>query len=118
MTDTMIEPLPATTPDQELTAHPPARRRRTLLRFVVAFLVGLVAAMAIGAGGLYAFDQQYIDRVLPGVRVGGVDLSGKTQPEAAAALNAAFASYGQGPRHPLERGPSSLDRVRGHRSAS
>ena len=30
----------------------------------------------IGAGALYAYDQQYVGRVLPGVRVGSVDLSG------------------------------------------
>lgn len=61
-------------PAEELSpeaASPPTSRRRTWVRFAVAFLVGLVAAMAIGADGLYAFDRQYTDRILPGVHVGG-----------------------------------------------
>jgi vancomycin resistance protein YoaR len=74
----------------------PAPRRRTWLRFAVAFLVGLVAAMAIGAGALYAFDRQYTDRILPGVHVGGVDVSGQTAAEARTTLGAAFASFGKG----------------------
>ena len=49
---------------------------------LVAFLVGLVAALALGAGALYAFDQQYTGRILPGVTVGGIDLSGLTPDEA------------------------------------
>ena len=86
-----------TAPITDLTPEsPPAPRRRPWLRFVVAFLVGLVAAMAIGAGALYAFDRHYTDRILPGVHVGGVDVSGLTPAEARTTLNAAFASYGQG----------------------
>ena len=78
------------------TDTPPAPRRRPWLRFAVAFLVGLVAAMAIGVGALYAFDRQYTDRILPGVSVGGVDVSGLTPAEARTALDAAFASFGNG----------------------
>ena len=54
----------------------PRRTSSAALRFGVAFLVGLIAAMALGAGALYAYDQQYVGRVLPGVSVGDVDLSG------------------------------------------
>jgi vancomycin resistance protein YoaR len=76
----------------------PARRRRSsiALRFGVAFLIGLLAAMALGVGALYAYDQQYVGRVLPGVSVGGVDLSGMTESEASAALATAYASLAQG----------------------
>jgi vancomycin resistance protein YoaR len=84
------------TPNEITLESPPAPRRRTWLRFGVAFLVGLVAAMAIGAGGLYAFDAHYTDRILPGVRVGGIDVSGLTPAEAKTTLNAAFASFGNG----------------------
>ena len=71
-------------------------RRRTWLRFVAAFLIGALAATGIGAGALYAFDRQYDGRILPGVRVGGVDVSGLTPAEASARLGEAFAPYGEG----------------------
>lgn len=81
----------------DVTAAPlelPRSRPRT--RFLVAFLVGLLAAMAIGAGALYAFDRQYAGRILPGVRVGTVNLSGLTPAAASERLAEAFASFGQG----------------------
>jgi vancomycin resistance protein YoaR len=84
------------TPNETTLELPPAPRRRAWLRFGVAFLVGLVAAMAIGAGGLYAFGAHYTDRIVPGVRVGGIDVSGLTPGEAKTTLNAAFASFGNG----------------------
>ena len=73
------------------TARPSVR-----LRFAVAFLVGLLLALALGAGALYAYDQQYIGRVLPGVGVGGVDLSGLTPDEARAALTGAYHGRAEG----------------------
>ena len=87
----------AVEPAFETHADPPSRRRSSIaLRFGVAFLVGMLAAMALGVGALYAYDQQYVGRVLPGVSVGGVDLSGMTEAEAAAALTSAYASLGEG----------------------
>ena len=68
------------------TGQAPRRRASALARFGVAFLIGLIAAMALGVGALYAYDQQYVGRVLPGVNVGGVDLSGLTEAEASATL--------------------------------
>ena len=74
-----------------------ARRRRSArLRFVVAFVVGLVAVLVIGAGAIYAYDQQYANRVLPGVRVGTVDLSGLDRAAATERVAAAFASASEG----------------------
>ena len=55
-----------------------ARRTPILVRFMVAFLVGLVAVGGLGVGALYAYEQQYAGKVLPGVRVGDIDLSGMT----------------------------------------
>ena len=52
--------------------------------------------MALGVGALYAYDQQYVGRVLPGVSVGDVDLSGMTEAEASAVLAEAYASLGEG----------------------
>jgi vancomycin resistance protein YoaR len=71
-------------------------QRRTWLRFLVAFLVGGIAATAIGAGALFAFDAQFAGKVLPGVRVGGVDLTGLTPPQATERLRSTFGAYGEG----------------------
>lgn len=72
------------------------RRPSARFRFGVAFLVGLVAATALGAGVLYAYDQSYTGRILPGVRVGTVDVGGLDPIEAAARLESAFAGFGEG----------------------
>lgn len=65
-------------------------------RFLMAFLVGLFAVLLIGAGALYAFDRQYEGRILPGIRVGSVDLSGLTPEAARGRLGAAYAPAGAG----------------------
>jgi vancomycin resistance protein YoaR len=91
MTDTPM------TAAHEATLEPielPLQRSRA--RFVVAFLIGLIAALAIGVSALYAFDRQYTGRILPGVTVGGIDLSGMTPAEATSRLEAAYASFSQG----------------------
>jgi vancomycin resistance protein YoaR len=88
--------MTTTTPDAIALPTTPPRGRRTKLRFAVAFLIGLVATMALGAGAMYAFDQQYAGRILPGVRVGGQDLSGLEPAAAADRLRAAYASLGEG----------------------
>src|SRR5512134_3331618 len=92
MTD---ELMTAPAPDA-LVAPVALPRRRTWARFVAAFLIGLVAATGIGAGALYAFDRQFDGKVLPGVRVGGVDLSGLSPAEARDRLATSFASLGEG----------------------
>src|SRR5919109_1275456 len=79
----------------DLEEHP-ARRRPVVVRFFIAFLVGLIATLAIGAGALYAYDRQYEGRILPGVHVGSVDLSGMTAVQARDALNEAYSSLSQG----------------------
>ena len=88
--------MTTTTPDTVAIPTPETRRSSVRLRFAVAFLVGLLAALGIGAGALYAYDQQYTGRVLPGVRVGTVDLSGLGPGEAEARLRAAYASLSEG----------------------
>jgi vancomycin resistance protein YoaR len=65
-------------------------------RFVAAFAAGLLAVLVLGAGALYAFDRQYEGRILPGVRVGSVDLSGLAPSAAQSRLEAAFATAGAG----------------------
>jgi vancomycin resistance protein YoaR len=80
--------------DAPVTTPRPRRRARTL--FAIAFVISLIAGLAIGAGALYAFDINYTGKVLPGVSVGGVDLSGATPAEASARLKQAFGRFSQG----------------------
>ena len=76
--------------------RPAVRSRRLWPRFAIAFLLGLIAVLAIGAGALAAYDHQYRDRILPGVRVGSTDLSGLTASEAASRLHAEYDAVGAG----------------------
>jgi vancomycin resistance protein YoaR len=87
------------TPETVLVPTPdvaPTRRPSVRVRFTVAFLVGLIAATAIGVGALYAYDAQYAGRILPGVSIGAVDLSGQDPAAAAAALRATYQYLGEG----------------------
>ncbi len=107
--------MTTTTPDTVgiTTADPP--RHSVRLRFFVAFLVGLLLAMAGGVGALYAYDQQYIGRVLPGVRVGDVDLSGLDAAAARRAVANRLPVMGRGRARPDRPGGRSFHLVRGHR---
>ena len=75
-----------------LSVHP--HRFRT--RFLVAFAIGLLAVLGVGVGALYAYDQQHQGRILPGVRVASVNLSGLTPAEASARLHEAYDQYASG----------------------
>ncbi len=90
-----VLPLAAAVADDEPPARP--RRRRSLaLRFGVSFVLGLLLAVGIGAGALYAWGQQYDGRVLPGVRVGSTNLGGLTREQAAAEIANAYRSLTSG----------------------
>lgn len=93
MTSTTPETTLASTPD--MTAGD-VRRPSTRVRFIIAFLVGLLAAMALGVGWMYAYDRQYVGRVLPGVSIGGVDLSGLDPTSAASVIQMAYSHLGKG----------------------
>jgi vancomycin resistance protein YoaR len=84
----------STTGPFEVTAR--SRRPSARWRFFVAFLVGLIAVLALGTGVIYAYDRQYDGRILPGVRVGSADLSGMTPDEAEVALEHAYRNLGEG----------------------
>ncbi|MBF6604658.1 MAG: VanW family protein [Chloroflexi bacterium] len=86
-----------TTIDTAPSATATAARRVPRVRAVlVAFGAGVVLAALLAAAGLYAYDRAYLGRVLPGVRVGGVDLSGLDRTAAARRLDEAFAAMGNG----------------------
>ena len=90
------EPATPATPDVDATTAP--RRRRVWPRVLIGFVVGFLLCMALAAGALYAYDSSHEARVLGGVSVGGVDLSGLDHDQAVATLEAAYAGYGDGPR--------------------
>ncbi len=73
-------------------ARGPSRR----VRFGMAFAIGLVVALAAGAGAIYAYGASFGDRILPGVRVGTVDVGGLDRSAAAAKLGQAYADLGRG----------------------
>ncbi len=75
----------------------PSNRPRTSLilwplRFVLLSAIGAVLLALLLSLLLIAWQVVLRDRVVPGVHVGGVDLSGMTAAEAAAALDEEFAS--------------------------
>ena len=88
-------PLAAAVTDDEPPARP-RRRRSLVLRFGVSFVLGVLLAVGVGAGVLYAWGQQYDARVLPGVRVGSTELGGLTREQAEAAIATAYGSLGTG----------------------
>jgi vancomycin resistance protein YoaR len=88
--------MTTTTPDTVALPTADTRGPSSRLRFLVAFAVGLVLALAVGVGALYAYDQQFAGRVLPGVRIGTVDLSGLDAATAAQQLRTAYEALGEG----------------------
>ena len=71
-------------------------RPRIWLRLAIGFVLGLVLVGGAAAAGLYAWDQSYEARVLPGVTAAGVSLAGMDRAQATAALDQAYASVTSG----------------------
>ena len=67
-----------------------------ILSFTAAFLVGAVATLFLLGSVAFGFKGSYDGRVLPGVHVGSVDLSGATRDEAMAKLQSSYAYLSQG----------------------
>jgi vancomycin resistance protein YoaR len=82
-----------TIPNAGLATRRRLPRARTV---VVAFVVGAILATTAGAFSLAAYSQMHAGKILPGVHVGAVDVSGLDRAAAAERLKAQFASYGQG----------------------
>lgn len=78
------------------TAAPTGRGRSLAFRFGASFLFGVLLALGVGLGVLYAWGHQYDGRVLPGVRVGTTDLGGLTREQAEAKIAEAYGSLGSG----------------------
>jgi len=72
----------------------PARPLRG--RFAAAFAFGLLAVLALAAGAMAAFERSYEGRVLPGIHVGSVDLTGLTTAQASERLLAEYGELAEG----------------------
>ena len=86
-------PEPEGVPEPEAgPAVPPHRRghRGRRIAALLALVLVPVLLVAGAAGGLLAWDAGYEGRILPGVRVGTVDLSGLDRAAAAGAIAAAY----------------------------
>ena len=76
--------------------EPTTTGRRVWPRVLAASIGGFMLTVGIVAGALLAWDASYEGRVLPGVTVGGVDVSGLDRAAASAALTTAYAGYAEG----------------------
>ena len=119
-TVTDIGPAPAV----DSAGVAPRRRARRVVVALVALLVLLAVAGGASAAALWSWDAGYEGRVLPGVSVGTVEVSGMTRDEALAAISAAYPfGHGQAPpadtrrrrRDPVRRGRSRAEHGRGRR---
>jgi vancomycin resistance protein YoaR len=74
-----------------------ARARFLLLaRVALAFAIGLVATLLLVTAAALAAFSAYSNRVVPGVRVGSVDVSGLSRDQLIARLKTDYAYLGQG----------------------
>src|SRR3990170_5562236 len=79
-----------------LDAGGAARAGSSWLRLIAAFLATTLAGVLLAVGLLAAIQVAYAGKVLPGVRVGGVDLSGLDRAAAAARLDASLTALDGG----------------------
>ncbi len=71
-------------------------RRWRSSRVLLAFFIGVLLVVLATVGTILAYEQNYAGRVAAGVSIGGVEVAGLTRDEAAARLDASFASVGTG----------------------
>lgn len=76
-------------------ARPLPQRRRASAAFFLGLCLGLIVLLLLT--GITAIQLRFANRVFPGVRVAGVDLSELTRAQAAARLQEQLTPY-QGPR--------------------
>lgn len=86
-TETIERPPGA--PTASVAAHP-------WIRFAAPFAAAVLATLTMGVAGIVAYDAWLDGRIVPGVRVGGVDLSGLGRDAATTRVGDAFSSFGDG----------------------
>jgi vancomycin resistance protein YoaR len=86
--------------ETELLSPPRSRpghgRLRRVAGFALAFILGTTAGFAVVTAGAAAAFSAQSDRVVQGVHVGSVDLTGLTRDEAVARLTSSYAYLSQG----------------------
>jgi vancomycin resistance protein YoaR len=65
-------------------------------RFVIGFVLGLLGTTLVVGAVAFGLSRLYDGKIMPGVRVGTVDLSGLTRDEAIGRLDSAYAYLRQG----------------------
>ncbi len=86
-------------PATELPLNRAKRRHGTLslvLGLLLSFLIGGAGCLGILAGSAVAVTGAYVSKVIPGVHVGGLDVSDMTRDQLNTALASTFAYLGQG----------------------
>jgi vancomycin resistance protein YoaR len=91
-----VEQPAAETPIETPLEAPAKGRPHIKLRLAFGFVLGLVLVGGASAAAMYAWDNSYEGRVLPGVQAGGISLAGMDRAQAIAALDAAYAAQSAG----------------------
>ena len=73
-----------------------AQRPRHIGRFAGAFVLSAFTTLGLTGAAVLAYDANLDGRILPGVRIGSVDLSGMDRQQAAIALESGYSAYGDG----------------------
>ena len=77
-------------------SRPRSQRNLASVRLVVGFALGVFGALLLATVAVLGLSRGYDGKVMPGVHVGTVDLSGLTREEAISKLDLQFAALGQG----------------------
>jgi vancomycin resistance protein YoaR len=77
-------------------AERPGKRGFRPLLFVGTFMGAVLLVLLVAAGAAYGLTQAYAGKVIPGVRIGAVDVSGLDRAQVMAKLTTEFASLGEG----------------------
>ena len=91
-----VVPLAAAVADDQPPARPGGADGRSPSASASRSSWASLLAVGVGAGALYAWGQQYDDKVLPGVSIGSTALGGLTREQAGAAIANAYSSLGTG----------------------
>ena len=91
-----VDEKPASVGASPLAAGRRAGPSKRVARFGLAFLVAGAAVLLMMVAAAAAMRAEYSDRVVPGVRVGSVDVSGMTRDEVIAELNSAYGYLSKG----------------------
>lgn len=70
--------------------------RRPSIPVAIGFVLGLLGTLFIAGAVVFGLWRAYDGKIMPGVRVGTVDVSGLTREEAIAKFTSEYSSFGEG----------------------